>query len=421
MTTGFQTLQDWLAWQETLHPRAIDLGLERVAEVHRRLGGGRPAPLVITVAGTNGKGSSVALLDSILRAAGYRTGTYTSPHLLHYNERIRINGEAALDAEICQAFARIDQARADISLTYFEFGTLAALQIFHSRALDVVILEVGLGGRLDATNIIDADLALITGISLDHTQWLGASTEEIAAEKAGIMRRGRPAVYAAQVMPAAISATAQGLGAPLYAAGRDFTQRADNGVWSWCGAGGEHRDLPLPALSGTHQLANAAGVLMALHLLRARCPLSRPAIEQGLRSVRVAGRFQRRSFAPDVYLDVAHNPEAACALARQVAALPNAGRVHAVAGFMGDKDIAAILRSMRDVVDQWYLCALPGARAAPQAQLALAAAQAQLPAVAYFAAPAPAWQAARAAAAGGDTVLVFGSFVTVADIMARLG
>ncbi len=415
-----RTLQQWLAWQETLHPQTIDLGLARVAAVHRQLGGGKPAPVVITVAGTNGKGSSVILLETILRQAGYRTGAYLSPHLLCYNERIRVNGVAVTDAAICQAFQRIDQARGTTSLTYFEFGTLAALEIFNAQALDVVVLEVGLGGRLDATNIVDADVAVITSISQDHTQWLGSELAQIAREKAGIMRHGRPAVFCDIPMPDAIRDHASRLGAQLYVAGRDFVVNPEAASWSWR-AGNHNLDhLPLPALTGAHQLKNAAGALMVLTLLTPQLPVDDAHIRAGLRGSVLPGRFQQIAGIPPLFLDVAHNAGAAGELATMLQALPYAGTRHAVAGFMHDKDIPAILDRLRGTISTWSLCELPEARGAKHDQLMAAAAQVGLSAVTCYATPPLALAAARACAPDDGVIVVFGSFVTVAEIITQL-
>ena len=403
-----RTLQQWLAWQETLHPNAIDLGLSRVAEVYQRLGGIKPAPLVITVAGTNGKGSSVAYLESILRQAGYRTGAYTSPHLLHYNERIRINGAAATDDAICRAFTRIDRARDTISLTYFEFGTLAALELFREQALDVVILEVGLGGRLDATNIINPDVALITNISLDHTRWLGTDVESIAAEKAGIMRANHPVIFSDPQQPTAIGATARNLGAPLYSLGREFSVQIQGDTWSWRSQGRHFEKLALPILLGRHQLNNAAGVLMVLTLLADRLPVAEKEIREGLRSVELPGRFQQHGDSPAIFFDVSHNPGATGVLAETLCALPRQGPWHAVAGFMEDKDLAGILRPLRGHIGHWFFCELAGVRGAKQARLAAAAKQAMLESVDYYPSPKAAFSAARQLTPVTGQILVFG-------------
>ncbi|WP_054774514.1 bifunctional folylpolyglutamate synthase/dihydrofolate synthase, partial [Methylogaea oryzae] len=310
----FSTLAEWLAWQETLHPKPIDLGLQRVRRVYDALGSGA-APFTITVGGTNGKGSSVALLSAILRAAGYRVGTYTSPHLLRYNERIQIDGEPVDDATICEAFGRVDGARGDTSLSYFEFGTLTALDIFRRAGLDAQILEVGLGGRLDAVNIIDADAALVASIDIDHQEWLGDSRDAIALEKAGIYRRGHPAVLGDPEAPPALLSYVDEQGIALHRQGREFGYSMDGAGWNWRGSTGSLRELPLPAMPGKHQLLNASAVLQLLQLVQTRLPVAESAVRRGLETVRLAGRFQLIPGAPAVLADVAHNPQAARVLA----------------------------------------------------------------------------------------------------------
>ena len=416
----FDNLGDWLAWQETLHPAAIELGLERVGRVHERLGGRRPAPLVVTVAGTNGKGSSVAFLEAMLRAAGHRTGAYTSPHLLRYNERIRIDGEPVPDAALCEAFARIDAARGSDSLTYFEFGTLAALELFADAGLDVALLEVGLGGRLDAVNIVDPDVALVTRIGLDHTEWLGADREAIGAEKAGIFRAGRPALCSDPAPPAALRARARALAAPWHALGTQFHHHlaGDGRSWSWRAGQTRHEGLPLPALAGRHQLDNASGALMALECLRDRLPVSQHALAAGLREARPAGRFQIVGGAVEQVLDVAHNALGARVLAAALAGRPAAGRTLAVLGMMADKDCAAFVAALRGVVDAWWTVGLADARAAAADDLCDCIRQ-HAGAGCRACTDAHAARAALGAEArAGDRILVCGSFHTVAEWLA---
>lgn len=288
----FATLDDWLGWQETLHPKAIDLRLERVRTVLQRLQPEPPAYTVITVGGTNGKGSCVAMLDSILRAAGYPVGAYSSPHLLRYNERIRINGVEADDAAICRAFARIDAVRSEISLTYFEFGTLAALELFREAGVDVAVLEVGLGGRLDAVNVLDADAALVVSIGIDHVDWLGADRDSIGYEKAGIYRAGRPAICADPDPPPRLLDFAQSLGASLRRVGRDYHFSQQENSWRWQSDTAQFNDLPLPALAGVHQIGNAAAALAILDSLRDRLLVTAEAIRAGLTQTQLPGRFQ---------------------------------------------------------------------------------------------------------------------------------
>ncbi|MEW6645599.1 MAG: bifunctional tetrahydrofolate synthase/dihydrofolate synthase [Pseudomonadota bacterium] len=417
----FATLDAWLAWQETLHPSAIDLGLERVAAVLHRLHPAPPPFAVITVGGTNGKGSTVAMLDAILRAGGYRVGAYTSPHLLRYNERVRLDGNVVDDAALCTAFERIDQARGDISLTYFEFGTLAALDIFWQGGVDVAILEVGMGGRLDAVNVLDADVALVTTVDIDHAQWLGDTREAIAFEKAGIYRAGRPAVYGSVDVPHSLRQHAAAIGARLYCYGMDFGATPEGEGWRWWGGGQERHALPLPALRGRSQLQNAAGVLMALAAVAHRLPLDQAQIRAGLLAATLPGRFQIQPGEVVRILDVAHNPQAAAELAANLAAMPCAGRTLAVVGMLADKDMAGALGQLRDAIDHWYAAALQVPRGATTAQLtaALAAAGAGAERVTACGDVAAALAQAQAAARAGDRIVVFGSFYTVAEALAR--
>ncbi len=419
----FDNLYAWLDWQSTLHPREVELGLERVDSVWEKLYRGTLSFKVITVAGTNGKGSCVAMLEAILRAAGYRTGCYTSPHLLRYNERIRVDGREATDERICQAFERVDRARGEISLTYFEFATLAALEIFVGSHLDLVILEVGLGGRLDAVNIIDSDLALISSIGRDHTDWLGETEAEIALEKAGILRAGRPAVFGGVEPPAVLEQRALELGAPLAMAGRDYQFRQVGRNWEWQNGGHTLNSLPLPHLRGAFQLQNAAAVLMVLELLREAYPIGLSELRAGLQNVRLQGRFQLLPGPIPVILDVAHNTEAAQALAGNLAAMPCAGRTLAVFSSLSDKDVVAIAGVMTGVIDAWYLGSLEGGRAKSLEALAkdlrgggVAASDIHLagPLVDAF-------KVARKEAVEGDRVVVFGSFLTVSGVLQDYG
>jgi len=413
----FDSLNDWLAWQETLHPRKIDLGLERVTLVAKRLGLLLPEYGVITVAGTNGKGSSVALLAAMLGAAGYRVGSYTSPHLLHYNERILISGKPVSDAELCRAFDRVDQARGQETLTYFEFGTLAALYLFAGADLDIVLLEVGMGGRLDAVNIIDPDAALVTSIDIDHSAWLGNDRESIGWEKAGIFRRGRPAICSDPSPPLSLEHTANDLGAMWFALGRHYACTPGASGWDWQGPDSSYRQLPLPALAGKHQLDNAAGVLMTLVSLRDRFPVQREAVEAGLRHASLAGRLQILPGRVDMILDVAHNPASGRHLAQTLAELPVTGRTWLVLGMLRDKDVAAFTGSLAHAVDHWCLASLGGERG-----LSAAGLRKMLPATAddvhEFPDVAAACEYAQMQAAAGDRVVVCGSFITVAKAMA---
>jgi dihydrofolate synthase/folylpolyglutamate synthase len=414
----FPTLEAWLGWQETLHPSAIDLGLERPGRVLKALGLAQHKHLLITVAGTNGKGSSVAMLEAILRAAGYRVGCYTSPHLLRYNERVRIDGQPVDDQELCAAFERIDQARGDTSITYFEFGTLAAFDIFQRAALDVAILEVGMGGRLDAVNLLDADVALITAIDIDHCDWLGDDRESIGREKAGIMRQGRPVVCSDPRPPQSIIALASELGAELFLLGRDFGFESHDGRWRWWGGSGSYQGLPIPALQGRFQLRNAAGVLMALACVQERLPVTVQPIIAGLNAVRLPGRFQIIPGDVTRILDVAHNPQAAVELAANLAATRCTGSTYAVIAMLADKDIASVVRAMQGEVDHWFVAGLDVPRGASAGQLAEILRQAGIGQITVCQRPGEAYAWALAQARAGDRLVIFGSFYTVADMLA---
>ena len=418
----FKTLAEWLQWQESLHPSEIELGLERVSRVFQQL---CPEPLpftVVTVAGTNGKGSSVAALEAILLAAGYRVGSYTSPHLLRYNERIRLDGQEIDDDRLIQAFEQVDRTRGDTSLTYFEFGTLAALRIFADACPEIVLLEVGLGGRLDAVNIVDPEVALITRIGIDHVAWLGNDRESIAREKAGIMRPGRPLVCSDPVPPAAIAAEARRLGAERYQLGENYHYEVQGPVWRFrpgTAGAGTWDNLPAPALQGAHQYRNLAGALMVLYLLRERFPLSQQQIRTGLLETRLAGRLQTIPGEVPLLLDVAHNPDGTQQLAEALQARPVAGRTWAVVGMMADKDIQAALRPLIALIDGWYPVDLEPVRAATAASLAGQLAELGVSSVSPRPNVAQALQAARAHAQAGDRIVVFGSFYTVADALAQ--
>lgn len=412
----FDTLSAWLAWQETLHPKAIDLGLERVRSVAERLDVLQPRHRVISVAGTNGKGSSVALLEAILSAAGLRVGTYTSPHLWRYNERIRIAGQEVEDTALMAAFARIDSARGETSLSYFEFGTLAAFDLMQQAELDVAVLEVGLGGRLDAVNILDADCALVTGIGIDHVEWLGPDRESIGREKAGIFRSGRPAICADPAPPASVRQQAQALAADWYALGEQFGFSVASEHWDWWGPDVQLTQLPAPALPGRFQYQNAAGVLMALHSLAAQLPVTVQALHRGLRTLHLPGRFQCLPGPVELCFDVAHNVQAAVALAENLASRPCRGRTHAVCALLADKDAAGIAEALREQVQAWYLAGLAGARAQSAAQLA-ACMGAAVTAPQLYPDPTAALNAARRQAEVGDRIVVFGSFHTIAELL----
>lgn len=416
----FTRLADWLAWQETLHPRKIELGLERVRKVLARLDLVRPAPLVITVGGTNGKGSVVRLLEEICLAAGYRAGAYTSPHLLRYTERIRIDGREIAEADLCRLFAEIDRARQRISLTYFEFGTLAALAAFQRARVDVALLEVGLGGRLDAVNVVDPDVSVVTSIGIDHVEWLGADREAIAREKAGIFRAGRPAICGDPEPPAALLRCASTCGARLLRVGHDFRWRREDATWTFAGPGLNLSGLPLPAASGDVQLGNAASALQAL-ASSGMPELAEPAaIARGLGRMQLPGRIQRLPGAVEWVLDVAHNPQSARALVADLNRHAVRGRRLTVLGMLRDKDAEAVTAILAAETDAWYVGGLPGHRGQSGERLA-SRLRAGLPEAqaGVFATVADACHQARADARPGDRVLVTGSFLSVAQAMSR--
>lgn len=413
----FRTLDEWLSWQETLHPREIDLGLDRVRSVFSAMRAGRPARVVITVTGTNGKGSSVAMLASILCAAGYRVGAYTSPHVYRYNERIAVNAVAVSDEALCEAFALVDRRRNGTSLTYFEFGTLAALQIFASRNLDVAILEVGLGGRLDAVNIVDADCALITRVGVDHVEWLGAGREEIGAEKAAIFRTGKPAVCGDADPPQSVLAMAETVSARLSRRGVAFDARCDNGGWEWQGPARSLENLPLPALPGRFQIDNAAGVLMVLESVRDVLPVHDRDIVQGLQSVRLPGRLQVLEGNVQRVFDVAHNPQAAAEVAAYLAQHGVSGKTRLVIGMLDDKDIEGVVAALRAQVDHWYLGGMDQhSRGLGAGELGR---RAGLDAPQFASLP-DAYRQAMLDAEVEDRVVVTGSFVGVAQVLSTL-
>jgi dihydrofolate synthase/folylpolyglutamate synthase len=414
----FTKLSDWLHWQETLHPQTIDLSLGRPGEVMQRMGiAARPTYAVFTIAGTNGKGSTAAMLDSILRAAGYRVGIYTSPHLLRYTERIRINGEEVSDAALCDAFEHVDQARGEISLSYFEFGTLAAFDLFVRADLDAVVLEVGMGGRLDAVNLIDADVAIIAPIDVDHAEWLGSDRETIAREKAGIFRHGRPAVSSDPHPPAMLSSEAARIGTPLYQLGEDFTYGVEGTHWWWQGTNRRLEGLPLPALRGASQAQNAAGVLMAVELLAARLPVCQEDVQAGLLAVMLPGRFQVVPGPITSIFDVGHNPHAARELARNLRATATGGRTLAVVGMLADKDAQGVASTLNSSIDEWFVADLGGARSRSAENLLAELTLGGVVNVRAWGSVEQAYRAALAQAQAGDRVVVFGSFHTVAEAL----
>ncbi|MDI1272458.1 bifunctional tetrahydrofolate synthase/dihydrofolate synthase [Polaromonas sp.] len=413
------TLADWLAHCERLHPHAIDLGLDRVRSVAERMALRFDCP-VITVAGTNGKGSSCAMLEAILGQAGYRTGVYTSPHLVHFEERCRLRGEIARADQLLPHFERVEALRGEISLTYFEFTMLAIFSLMAASGLDVVVLEVGVGGRLDSVNIIDADCALITSIDIDHTELLGKDRESIGREKAGIMRAGKPAVVGDPVPPQSVIDHAAEVGADLWRLGHDFNFSGDKQQWAWAGRGRRYAGLAYPALRGANQLVNASGVLAALTALRDRLPVTAQAVRNGLGMVELPGRFQIISGQPTLVLDVAHNPHAVAALTENLDAMGFYPCTHGVFGAMADKDLAQMLKRVGPLVDRWYFTDLPTPRAASADDL-LTTWQAlntrQDARASVFSDPVQALQAAIAAADPADRIVVFGSFYTVGGVL----
>lgn len=417
----FSSLQDWLDWQQSLHPRAIDLGLDRVRTVLGRLGLVRPAACVLTIGGTNGKGSVVAYLDAILREAGYDVGTFTSPHLVRYNERVRVGGRCATDAELVEAFGLIDEARGDLSLTYFEWNALAAFSILGGAGLDAAVLEVGLGGRLDAVNVIDPDVATIVSVGLDHLDWLGPTVEDIGREKAGIFRADRPAIFGSRRVPLSVIDVASRLGARLRRLGVDFdfVERPDG--WDYVGLGSRRAELPLPAIAGAAQLANAATALAVLEASEPSLLVPDECVRRGLATTRIAGRFQVVEGQPEWILDVAHNADAAGVLAQSLATRPCRGRTLAVCGILGDKDVDAIARSLASAVDEWFAVGLEESRGIEPAELAqrLEAATGRPAQVRRDVAEGCA--AASGAARQDDRILVFGSFHAVGPALEWLG
>ncbi len=414
-----RSLQEWLAWQRFLHAKPIELGLERVGKVAERLNLTQPRHTVLTVAGTNGKGSCVAMLESILVAAGYAVGSYTSPHVLRYNERVHIDGQEVTDSALCEAFARVDRAREGISLSYFEFGTLAAMCLFEDASLDVSLLEVGLGGRLDAVNVQDTDLAVITSIGLDHTQWLGIDRESIGFEKAGILRSHAPVVCGDPDPPESVIARADALQSPKYILDRDFGYRNEGDSWVWEGPQGVWADLPMPGLQGDVQLRNASTVLMCLHLLRNRFSIDRQAVHRGLRAVRLPGRFQRLQTPVETFVDLAHNPDAVRVLAQNLRNRASTGSTHAVFGVLADKDASAMAKALVDTTDYWYVTELQSERTLSQVELSAIVKKIGPDIhVNGFNSVTEAYAAATAQASPLDRIVVFGSTLCVAEILA---
>ncbi len=419
------TLSEWLAILETMHPKTIDMGLERVRQVKDSMGIYFDCPVII-VGGTNGKGSTCAMLESILLQAGYRVGLYTSPHLIDFNERARINGETVSDDAFIENFEIVEAHRGEVSLTYFEFTTLAIMQLFSRANLDAVILEVGLGGRLDAVNVIDADVAIVTSVDIDHQDYLGDTREKIGFEKAGIFRHGKAAICSDPLPPKSLVEHAESVGADLWLVGRDFNYAGDKQQWNYGGRSQRRNSLGYPSLRGANQLLNAAAALAALEVLRQRLPVGAQEVRNGLVMVELPGRFQVLPGRPTVVLDVAHNPHAAATLAQNFDNMGFHPYTYAVFGAMQDKDIDGVIAHMKGRVDHWCVTDLPSPRAAAAEyiqQRLLAAGVQNNPAndaessVKTFTTPAEAYANALKRAGENDRIAVFGSFLTVAGVM----
>jgi dihydrofolate synthase / folylpolyglutamate synthase len=425
MQTLPSTLSDWLTLLETMHPKAIDMGLERVAQVKARLNIHFDCPVII-VGGTNGKGSTCAMLESILLQAGYRVGLYTSPHLLNFNERARVNGEPVSDEALVEQFAAVEAQRGLVSLTYFEFTTLAIMRLFAQAKPDAVILEVGLGGRLDAVNVLDADVAIVTSVDIDHTEYLGNTREQIGFEKAGIFRPGKTAICGDPVPPKSLIDHAQAIGADLWLFGRDYNYSGDKQQWNYGGREQRRNSLGYPSLRGANQLLNASAVLAALEALRSRLPVGAQEVRNGLVMVDLPGRFQVLPGRPTVILDVAHNPHAAATLAQNLDNMGFHPYTYAVFGAMQDKDIDGLIACLKDRVDHWCVTDLPLPRAASAEQLKQKLLDAGIVpqtqggaerTIQTFVSPAAAFANARSRAGEDDRIAVFGSFLTVAGVI----
>lgn len=425
MAVSFQNLDDWLAHLEGAHPVGIDMGLERIGRVKEALRLSFSS-VVFTVAGTNGKGSTCAMLESMLLAASYKVGCHTSPHFLSFNERARIGGEPVTDELLIAHFERVEQARSSLpdapSLTYFEFTTLAIMDLFAQANLDAVILEVGMGGRLDAVNIVDADCAIVTSVDIDHAAYLGDTREKIAYEKAGIFRTERPAICADPVPPQSLVDHARDIGADLWLIGRDYNFQGDTQQWGWAGRGRRFSGLGYPALRGANQLLNASAAIAALMAVRDRLPVGAQEIRNGMAWVELPGRFQVMPGRPTIVLDVAHNPHAAHALTQNLENMAYHPYTYAVMGAMADKDIVGVIKPLLNTIDFWYFCDLPTPRAAKATDL-----QTILLDLGFepgpdrgcqlFDSPELAYQEALKKAGENDRITVFGSFYTVAGVM----
>jgi dihydrofolate synthase / folylpolyglutamate synthase len=415
------SLEEWLAYQTQVHPQAIDLGLDRLQQVLERLGWRQPTVPVITVAGTNGKGSVIAYCAAVLSAAGYRVGTFTSPHLRDYRERICIHDARVSAEQLVSAFERIEAARGAIGLTFFEFNTLAALLVLEAAQLDAWVLEIGMGGRLDAVNVVDPDVAVVVSIGLDHQEFLGTTLEAIGREKAGIFRHGRPAVLGSREMPGVVEDIARAIGAPLKRLGTEFIYTVQDAAWHFRGSRWDLRDLPAPALKGATQYANAATALAAVEEIDARLAIPAAAVAQGLKQVRLVARFQVIAPATPAtatwILDVAHNPDAARVLARNLRETPSGGRTLAVCGILADKDASGVAAELRECVDAWWCVATDGERGRSGAALAQVIAGQVAAPVEAAGSTSAGCAAALAVANPEDRIVVFGSFHTVAPAL----
>lgn len=423
--TPNSSLSDWLSYLEQLHSREIDLGLDRIKQVAERLTIGWDG-IKILVGGTNGKGSTCAMLESIYLAAGYRVGLYTSPHLIRFNERIRLNGAEASDAQIVAQLARIEAARGEISLSYFEYTTLAAILLFKEADTQVAIFEVGLGGRLDAVNIIDADCSIITSIAIDHVSYLGDNREQIAWEKAHIYRTAKPAICADPEPPQSLIDYAAEIGADLQLFGRDFNFSGDQLQWTFIGKNQRRNALAYPSLRGANQLINAAAALAAIESLKMTVPVPNQSIRQGLLQVELPGRFQILPGQPTTVLDVAHNPHAAAVLQHNLHAMSYFPYTTAVFAMLNDKDVDLVIKSLAKSIDYWYCASLSGSRGLSGQELAdkinslITKDKDGFPEVKVFDSPRQAYEAAKARSEAADRIVVFGSFLTVADVLAHL-
>ncbi len=418
------TLADWLSYIEQVHPKSIEMGLDRLRAVAGRLDI-KLECTVITVAGTNGKGSTCAMLESILLAAGYKVAAYIKPHLIRFNERARVNGQEVSDELLVHAFEAVEAARRETKLTYFEFSTLAILKCFQNAQVEVAILEVGMGGRLDAVNLVDADCSIVTSIDIDHADYLGGTREAIGWEKAHVYRPGRPAICSDPAAPKSLIDHAASIGADLWLFGRDFNYSGDRQQWSFGGRAQRRSGLAYPALRGANQLLNAAGVLAALEALRDRLHVPAQAVRQGLAMVELPGRFQVLAGRPSVILDVGHNPHAAAHLAQNLDQMGFFPYTWAVLGMMRDKDIDSVIRHLKSRVDHWFLADMPGSRGASALELKEALGREGVVVgperrIETFASPTLAFAAARNLVAENDRILVFGSFITVGQIMGHL-